>query len=206
MIFPSEYDVAYEVKEWLLEHDWSILAFNPPGAQGTFSIPNPAKDSKNKGQTGTIAPDIVAIKNTHVVIAECKDYKKSGVLKDVEKISKLVADSKRMLLFKKIVQKMCVANNIKLDKDFHIIIAVGYGGKLLVTEITSKYAEMTDSLQTIQPKTIQNFHIEITDQTRNIKIMDADVDPMSTINTTLYATDCDIKDILLCGGSGDEKI
>ena len=75
-----------------------------------------------------------------------------------------------------------------------------------MTEITSKYAEMTDSLQTIQPKTIQNFHIEITDQTRNIKIMDADVDPMSTINTTLYATDCDIKDILLCGGSGDEKI
>ena len=53
MIFPSEYDVAYAVKEWLLEHDWSILAFNPPGAQGTFSIPNPAKDSKNKGQTGT---------------------------------------------------------------------------------------------------------------------------------------------------------
>ena len=45
---PSEYDVAYATKEWLITHKWKIIAFDPPGAQGTFSIPDPVKKKESE--------------------------------------------------------------------------------------------------------------------------------------------------------------
>ena len=73
---PSEYDVAYATKEWLIKNGWTIIAFDPPGAQGTFSIPNPSKKKEGeKGQTGTTAPDIIAVKGDPI-----KDI---SVLRDV---------------------------------------------------------------------------------------------------------------------------
>ena len=198
---PNEYDVAFAIKEWLIEHDWTVIAFNPPGSQGTFSIPNPSKDPHYKGQTGTEAPDIIAIKGNHLLIAECKDYRTPGILSDVEKLSRLISNKQRMQLLYTILQKACSANDVQLPRDFHLITAVGYGGQLLVAETRKKYMESLKRLKNATPDEIQNFFIEVTDPSRNTKSMDASVDPLTGIKTTLYSTECDIEDVLLCGSS-----
>ena len=197
---PSEYDVAFAVKEWLIAHDWDMVAFNPPGAQGTFSIPNPAKDPKYRGQTGTQAPDIIAAKGNHVLVAECKDYGRSKVLGDVEKILKLVLNTERADLLRRLVAGACSANGIAVPENAHIIVAVAYGGEFLVTEITDKARSVEGELEGSMNGGMQSFHIEITDDERNPDVMDKDIDPLSSIKTTLYPTECDIEDILLCGG------
>ncbi len=200
---PTEYDVVFGIKEWLLEHDWAIVGFNPPGAQGTFSIPNPSKDPRYKGQAGTESPDLIAVKRNHVLIVECKDIGKSRIMKDVEKIYKLVLNKKRMDLLDRLVRNMCLANNINIADDFHKIIAIGYGGKLILTEVTERSDDVKTRLGANDKRQIQTFYIEITDPHRNIRSMRADADPTESINLMLYPTDCDIKEILLCGGTGE---
>lgn len=198
---PNEYDVAFAIKEWLIDHDWNIIAFNPPGSQGTFSIPNPSKDPRYKGQSGTEAPDIIGIKRDHLLIVECKDYRKPGILSDVEKLSRLISNKERMRLLYTILQKACRANDVELPHDFHLITAVGYGGQVLVAETRKKYMESLKLLKNATPDNIQNFFIEVTDPHRDTKSMDSSVDPLVGIKTTLYSTECDIKDVLLCGSS-----
>lgn len=200
----TEYDVTFAVKEWLLAHKWSVIAFNPPGAQGTFSIPDPAKDPKYKGQTGTVAPDIIAVKTNHVLIVECKDFEAPKVLSDVEKILKLILNEDRMEILYELVTKMCRANNIETDSNFHTIVAVGYGGKLLLTEITQRTKDVKKALESIDDRQIQSFYIEITDPNRDTESMNANIDPASSINATLFTTDCEIKDILLCSKTNDQ--
>ena len=198
---PNEYDVAFAIKEWLIDHDWTIIAFNPPGSQGTFSIPNPSKDPDYKGQTGTEAPDIIAIKSNHLLITECKDYRKPRILSDVEKLSKLISNKERMQLLYTILKKACSANDVQLPHDFHLITAVGYGGHLLVTETRKKYMDSLKLLKNTTSNEIQNFFIEVTDPGRSTRSMDASSDPLTGIRTTLYSTECDIEDVLLCGSS-----
>ena len=195
---PTEYDVSFAVKEWLLDHEWSIIAFNPPGAQGTFSIPNPSKDPKYKGQTGTESPDIIAVKEHHALIVECKPYLKQQILGDVDKILKLVMNKERMEILHDLIVGMCKANEIELNTDFHTIIAVGYGGELILTEIKDRTQNIKKILNSMDDSQIQTFHIEITDKNRGFDVMVGSEDPISTINATLYPTDCDIKEILLC--------
>lgn len=198
---PNEYDVAFAIKEWLIEHDWTIIAFNPPGSQGTFSIPNPSKDPRYKGQIGTEAPDIIAIKKDHLLITECKDYRKPRILSDVEKLTRLISNKERMQLLYTILKKACIANDVQLPQNFHLLTAVGYGGQLLVAETRKKYMESLKLLKNATTDEIQNFFIEVTDPTRNTKSMDASSDPLTGIKTTLYSTECDIEDVLLCGSS-----
>ena len=67
-----EYAITYAVKNYLLSKNWDVIAYNPPGSQGTFTIPNPSKDGGFRGQTGSESPDIIAIKSGLVMVVECK--------------------------------------------------------------------------------------------------------------------------------------
>ena len=133
---PSEYDVTYAVKEWLLKNGWKIIAFDPPGAQGTFSIPNPTKKEEGyKGQTGTQSPDIIAIKNDYLIIVESKDCGDSKIKKDVIKIKKFLKNKARMDIFEKFVSHACKSNEIELNFDkSKIILAKAHGGKNLLLQ------------------------------------------------------------------------
>ena len=133
---PSEYDVTYSVKEWLINHGWQIIAFDPPGAQGTFSIPDPSKkDKKEKGQTGTTAPDIIAIKNNFLLIVECKGDGDLKIKKDVEKLNGFLHNKERLDIFKKIIITACKANGFALKFDAsNIIFAKAHGGKNLLLQ------------------------------------------------------------------------
>ena len=123
----SEYDVTFAVKEWLLRHKWDVVAFNPPGSQGTFTIPDPAKDPKYKGQTGSEAPDIIAVKNkVTILIVESKPHYDK---KDAEKLLNLCKNKVRMKLFIKLIKNICIANNVAFRKPVKIILAKAHGGK-----------------------------------------------------------------------------
>lgn len=142
---PSEYDIAYSMKEWLIKHKWNIAGFDPPGAQGTFSIPNPSKEKGYKGQTGTESPDIIAIKNNFLLIVESKDFGDSRITEDVIKLRGFLKNQERMDIFEKIVVHACKANNIsfKFDKS-KIILSKAHGGKKILGE-----------------KDIETFHVKI---------------------------------------------
>lgn len=123
----NEYDVTFAVKEWLLENGWEVVAFNPPGAQGTFTIPNPSKDSKYRGQSGSESPDIIAIKNgNNVLIVESKP---SFNQSDTEKLLNLKANKERMELLVQLLEKVCKANNVPFKKPVNIILAKAHGGQ-----------------------------------------------------------------------------
>lgn len=93
---PSEYDVSYAIKQWLLLHGWNIIAFNPPRSQGTFSLPNPSKNPAYKGQTDTTCPDIIAIKENYLLIVECKDTNLAKIKSDVEKLRNFLINTERV--------------------------------------------------------------------------------------------------------------
>ena len=125
----DEYDVTYAVKEWLIRRGWRIVAFNPPGAQGTFTIPNPSKDPRYRGQTGSKSPDIIALKDSrYLLIIESKPTFNK---KDVTKLINLVKNKARMDLLLEILEKICEANNVKFDRKDHILIlGKAHGGGL----------------------------------------------------------------------------
>jgi hypothetical protein len=123
----NEYDVTFSVKEWLLEHDWNVVAFNPPGSQGTFTIPNPSKDPKYRGQTGSEAPDIIAVKKGgYVLIIECKPKYNQ---KDTEKSLNFYKNKERMNLLMELLERVCNANEIEFKKSVRVILAKAHGGK-----------------------------------------------------------------------------
>ncbi len=114
----SEYLVTYAVKEWLITNKWDILAYNPPGSQGTFTIPNPNKDPNFRGQTGSESPDIVATKEGIILVVEAKTgHSKS----DETKIENLFADSTKMEIFQIIIRKVAEANHIVLPAKLRFI-------------------------------------------------------------------------------------
>lgn len=125
MIQISEYDVTFAVKEWLLRHGWDVIAFNPPGAQGTFTIPNPAKDPKYRGQTGSESPDIIAIKNGNsILLVESKPrYNQS----DVDKLVKYSKNKERINLMIQLVEEVCRANAVPFKKPCKLLLAIAYG-------------------------------------------------------------------------------
>lgn len=123
----SEYDVTFAVKEWLFRHGWDVVAFNPPGSQGTFTIPNPAKDPAYRGQTGSEAPDIIAVKGKNtILIVESKPQYNAD---DTEKLLGLYKNKPRMELLIELVKKMCVANGVPFDLPARVILAKAHGGE-----------------------------------------------------------------------------
>ena len=169
---PSEYDVAYATKEWLIKNGWTIIAFDPPGAQGTFSIPDPSKKKEGeKGQTGTTAPDIIAVKDDNILIVECKGYGKAKILSDVEKLKNFLHDGARIEVFKQIMEAACRANGVTLKFDTsNIILAKAHGGE-----------------EILEDPALETFHVKIHGywDTTNI---DAKADLSKTIKVTYHPT------------------
>jgi len=124
---PTEYDVTFAVKEWLLAHGWDVIAFNPPGSQGTFTIPDPAKDPNYRGQTGSESPDIIAVKNSNnILIVESKpQYERS----DVIKLLGLARNKARIDLMLELLEKVCSANSVSFKRPVRIFLAKAHGGK-----------------------------------------------------------------------------
>ena len=198
---PSEYDVAFAIKEWLIDRDWTVMAFNPPGSRRAYCIPNPPGDPRYRGRGGTLAPDMIAVKKDRLLIAECSGCGKSRILSDVEKVSRLVSNKERMQLLYAVMRKACIANDVQPPRDFRPLAAVGYGGRPLVAETRKKYAESLRLLKSTASGELQNFFIEVADPCRNTGSMDASADPLAGVVTTVYSTGRDLGDVLARGPS-----
>lgn len=133
----TEYDISFAVKEFLLKRGYTIVTWNPPGSQGTFTIPNPAKDPLYRGQVGSESPDIIAYQGTTMLLVEAKDSI-SKSFADIEKISRLLADHQRRALLLNICRLQMEAIGNTLDTEnmsIETCIAVPDA-----TDILSKYA------------------------------------------------------------------
>lgn len=121
-----EYAITYAVKHYLLASNWEVIAYNPPGSQGTFTIPNPGKDGGYRGQTGSESPDVIAVKGGLVLIVECKvDFD----LEDSEKLKRLSEDQEKMKILETLVQRVCSANDIATPTEFRYIFSLAYQGQ-----------------------------------------------------------------------------
>lgn len=121
-----EYAITYGVKTFLLKHNWDVIAYNPPGSQGTFTIPNPSKDGGYRGQTGSESPDVIAVKNDVVLIVECKS---SFNLEDSNKLERLSKNVEKMQILSTLIRRVCDANNITLPRNLRYVFALAYQGK-----------------------------------------------------------------------------
>lgn len=124
----TEYDVCYATKEYLYKKGYLIVAWNPPGAQGTFTIPNPAKDPTYRGQTGSESPDLIAIKGKQLLFVEAKDDCKKSV-DDIIKLQNLLQNPKRKKLLFTICQCQMLALGYEIDfnqLNVHYAIAIPY--------------------------------------------------------------------------------
>jgi hypothetical protein len=121
----KEYAITYAVKDYLLSLNWDVIAYNPPGSQGTFTIPNPSKDGSYRGQTGSESPDVIAIKKNVVLVVECKP---SFDLDDAQKLKRLSDDPMKMEILGILIERVCAANEITLTGDLEFIYALAYQG------------------------------------------------------------------------------
>lgn len=122
----KEYAITYGVKDYLLAKNWDVIAYNPPGSQGTFTIPNPNKDGGYRGQTGSESPDVVAIKKNTVLIVECKpEYN----FEDAKKMKRLSEDTKKMEILDILIRRVCAANEIDITESLCYIYALAFQGK-----------------------------------------------------------------------------
>lgn len=121
-----EYAITYGVKTFLLKCNWDVIAYNPPGSQGTFTIPNPKKDGGYRGQIGSESPDVIAVKKDVVLIVECKP---SFNLEDSKKLERLSKNAEKMEILSKLVSRVCDANSISLPRNFRYVFALAYQGK-----------------------------------------------------------------------------
>jgi hypothetical protein len=121
----NEYVITYGVKLYLLENSWDVIAYNPPGSQGTFTIPNPSKDGSEKGQTGSESPDVIAVKDGHVLIVECKP---KFDLVDAQKLNRLSNNELKMEVLDLLIRRVCKANDIPLPSELNYIYALAYQG------------------------------------------------------------------------------
>lgn len=132
-----EYTVTYIAKEFLQRNGWKIIAYNPPGSQGTFTITDPQKDGGYRGQTGSLSPDIIALKasrlrNIFLVVESKPDYE----LKDVEKMKKMLKQPERLELFYRIIKGHIMANEIPYDESLpkEVYFAKAHSGKINSTD------------------------------------------------------------------------
>ncbi len=134
----TEYDVCFATKEYLFNKNYIIVTWNPPGSQGTFTIPNPDKDPTYRGQTGSESPDLIAIKNKEMLFVEAKDNINSSY-DDIIKLKNMLANPKRKKLLFKIChnQMLALGKEIDFEKlDIRYAVAVPYEDN-----IKQKYAD-----------------------------------------------------------------
>jgi len=173
----DEYDVTFAVKEWLLKNGWDVVAFNPPGCQGTFTIPNPSKDPKYRGQTGSKAPDIIGVKKgKYILVVESKPKYSQD---DVDKLTSLIKNKDRMNLLLRILKGVCDANDIPLEIPCTIILAVAHGGQTTLTLDMESFLVSTDgewNPEKIDPKTDPYEHMNVIYKSTNKAIAKIVVD------------------------------
>lgn len=155
----SEFDVTYCAKEYLLKEGWFIVAYNPPGSQGTFTIPNPSKDRTYRGQTGSESPDIVAFKErdgkNHFLFVEGKSKFNAD---DVKKMTEMLNDEERRGVFLLLVKGVAEANNIPINftlKSEYVFVKAHGGEKNLLRDVGTIFVEIKDNNwddQNIDPK------------------------------------------------------
>lgn len=174
----SEYDITFAVKEWLLRHNWDVVAFNPPGAQGTFTIPNPAKDPLYRGQTGSQAPDIIAVKSKNLIIVVESKPKFNQV--DIDKLTNLSKNRERIDLMVQLIESVCHSNNVPFEKPCDIILAtaqgVGYSHaeKVAVFQVSVKEGWNPESIDPkIDPYEFMEVTFKSTDPNSSKIIADA---------------------------------
>jgi hypothetical protein len=171
----DEYDITLAVKEWLLDKGWEMVAFNPPGSQGTFTIPNPSKDPRYRGQSGSEAPDIIAIKNnTNILIVECKPQYNE---KDIQKLIYLKENKERVDLLIRLLEGVCLANDVPFKSPPNIILAKAHGGE----------EKLMDSVHT--------FKVTVKDGW-NSKSIDPSKDPYDFMHVEFKTSDERIKEIV----------
>ena len=164
-----EYNITYISKEFLMRKEWKIVAYNPPGSQGTFTIPNPDKDGSYKGQTGSLSPDIIAFKlinNINVfLIVEAKPTHNAS---DIRKMISMFENEDKRALFLQIAKPSCKANDVEYDtsKKTEIHFAKAHGGEnyldpmvstIFITQIKKWDAKTIDPTKDIY----SNFKVEI---------------------------------------------
>ena len=110
----TEYDVCFATKEYLFNKNYIIVTWNPPGSQGTFTIPNPAKDPTYRGQTGSESPDLIDIKGNEMLFVEAKDNINSSY-DDIIKLQNMLSNPKRKKLLFKICYNQMLALGKKID-------------------------------------------------------------------------------------------
>lgn len=139
----TEYDISFAVKEYLYSNNYIIITWNPPGSQGTFTIPNPDKDPTYKGQTGSESPDLIAFNDKEIVFVEAKDAI-SKSFSDIDKLYKLLCNSKRKKLLFNICTKQMEALNYKIDlEQLKIKIGVAVPDIENIEEEFSQYKNIT---------------------------------------------------------------
>lgn len=139
----TEYDISYAVKEYLYDKKYTVITWNPPGSQGTFTIPNPDKDPTYKGQTGSESPDLIAFNSEEIVFVEAKDSI-SKSYSDIEKLIKLLSNNKRRELLFRICTKQMEALEHKIDLEklkIKIGVAVPYAED--IKNLYDKYENIT---------------------------------------------------------------
>ena len=138
----TEYDVSFAVKEYLYNDNYTIITWNPPGSQGTFTIPNPDKDPTYKGQTGSESPDLIAFNSEEILFIEAKD----AIVKsfaDIEKLKKLLANEKRKKLLFNICTKQMEALGHKVNlESLKIKIGVAVPDAYNIDEEFEDYSDM----------------------------------------------------------------
>ena len=124
----TEYDICYATKEYLYKNNYTIVAWNPPGSQGTFTIPNPAKDPTYKGQTGSESPDLIAANESELLFVEAKDDINLSY-DDITKLQNMLSNPKRKELLFLIChnQMLALGKNIDFNRlKIRYAVAVPY--------------------------------------------------------------------------------
>tara|TARA_B100002019_G_C21191525_1_gene559092 strand:- start:565 stop:1071 length:507 start_codon:yes stop_codon:yes gene_type:complete len=159
MIELTEYEVSFIAKEFLLYKGFNIITFNPPGAQGSFTIPNPQKDSSYTGQTGSITPDIIAIKNegdeSLIKIIESKPKFNQD---DIDKMINLINDRERMEILNNLLNSVCKVNKFQIFKKRKFSIIKAHGG----------LENRMRNVRTIYIKKLNNFDVNDFDANTDI--------------------------------------
>lgn len=137
----TEYDVCFATKEYLFDKGYIIVTWNPPGSQGTFTIPNPSKDPTYKGQTGSESPDLIAVNDREILFVEAKDNVAKSY-DDIIKLKNLLLNPKRKSLLFTICHNQMKAIGYDIDFD---LLNIRYGVAVPhEDEIIQKYSMEKD--------------------------------------------------------------
>lgn len=152
----TEYDVSFATKEYLLSKDYRLITWNPPGSQGTFTIPNPDKDPTYRGQTGSKAPDIIAFNDKEFLIVEAKDSLKKS-LKDITKMNEMLNSSKRKDLLFTICKKQMEAIDLDFNpNELEIVFGIAFPKNKNISNVRLQETLLQKKLKVFMVSSLKN--------------------------------------------------